>query len=59
MNSPTIAAAAERDDEAYPGGKMCGFILWHQRRIAEAREVHPEFTNNSTEGAARPLLFRQ
>jgi hypothetical protein len=31
-----------RDEEAYPGGKMCGFILWMRRRINEAEKERPE-----------------
>lgn len=32
-----------RDDEAYPGGKMTGFILWMGRRLTEAKAAYPEW----------------
>ena len=25
------------DDEAWPGGKMCGYLLWNSRRLEEFR----------------------
>lgn len=39
-----------RDEDAYPGGRMCGFLLWHARRIAEAKKQKPElfFFDGST-----------
>jgi hypothetical protein len=33
----------EHDREAWPGGCMCGFILWHSAKLAEAKRTHPEF----------------
>lgn len=27
------------DDEAWPGGKMCGFLLWNGRRLEEFRRL--------------------
>lgn len=27
------------DDEACPGGKMCGYILWNGRRLQEFRRL--------------------
>ena len=35
-------ATLERDREQYPGGCMCGFILWINDMITKCREAHPE-----------------
>lgn len=32
-----------RDEDAYPGGRMCGFVLWMNRRSEEAKPAHPEW----------------
>jgi len=32
-----------RDKRDWPGGCMCGFILWTGERIQECKEQHPEF----------------
>jgi hypothetical protein len=32
----------EQDRTLWPGGLMCGFILWIDKRKAEFREVQPE-----------------
>lgn len=39
----TPDAMLERDRERYPGGCMCGFILWHSAKLNEARQTHREF----------------
>ena len=36
-------ATLERDRERYPGGCMCGFILWTNDMITACREAHPEY----------------
>jgi hypothetical protein len=30
------------DDERWPGGKMCGFMLWIAQRRTEFRKANPE-----------------
>jgi hypothetical protein len=32
----------DRDTERWPGGKMCGFILWMGRALRAFKELHPE-----------------
>lgn len=34
-------AQAERDDREWAGGKMAGFMLWHQERVREFLELQP------------------
>src|SRR3546814_15168782 len=31
----------EHDREAWPGGLMCGFILWSNERLAEYAKINP------------------
>lgn len=35
-------AMLEHDAAAWPGGKMCGFILWMSKCKAEFTQQHPE-----------------
>ena len=35
-------AQIEHDKEAYPGGCMCGFILWMSKKLAAFKRKHPE-----------------
>lgn len=30
------------DDEKYPGGKMCGFLLWSSARLFEYSAINPK-----------------
>lgn len=32
----------EKDDAAWPGGIMCGFILWMSEAISQFKKEHPE-----------------
>ena len=38
----TPSAMLEHDDEAWPGGKMCGFILWIREKIFAFVKEHPK-----------------
>lgn len=40
VDDPDVMRA--RDAERWPGGKMCGFILWMRERKAEFVKAHPE-----------------
>lgn len=37
----TAAEQLEHDRAAWPGGSMCGFVLWNNAKIAEATTVIP------------------
>jgi hypothetical protein len=52
-------ATLERDREQYPGGCMCGFILWHDAKLYAAREHHPEFFYIEHDGRVGGLLDHQ
>jgi hypothetical protein len=38
----TPSKQLEHDDEAYPGGKMCGFIVWMGGLMTKFKTEHPE-----------------
>jgi hypothetical protein len=40
-NTPEIQM--EQDQKSYPGGVMCGFILWISNKKSKFRRLHPEF----------------
>ena len=46
----------ERDREKFPGGCMCGFILWHSAKLTKARKQHPEFFYIEIGGTVGGLL---
>lgn len=52
-------AMLERDREQYPGGCMCGFILWSGAKLQAAREQHPEFFYIEFDGRVAGLLDHQ
>lgn len=33
----------EHDREAWPGGQMCGFLIWHNARLLEAKAQYPQW----------------
>jgi hypothetical protein len=39
----TPAETMTRDEQVWPGGKMCGFILWSSAALEECRREHPEY----------------
>lgn len=38
----TVEQQLEHDTEAWPGGKMTGFILWSNARITEYAKINPD-----------------
>jgi hypothetical protein len=38
----TVAEQLAHDAVAWPGGKMIGFILWNNERIAEYAKINPD-----------------
>lgn len=46
----------EHDEERFPGGCMCGFILWSSDKLNEARRTHREFFYIEIGGNAGGLL---
>jgi hypothetical protein len=37
----TVEQQLEHDRAAWPGGHMCGFILWSNERVAEYAKINP------------------
>jgi hypothetical protein len=42
----TPKAMLEHDREHWPGGVMCGFLLWMSAALSVCRREHPEFFVN-------------
>jgi hypothetical protein len=40
----------------WPGGSMCGYILWTKDKMARAKKEHPEFFICSGTGAGSAVL---
>ena len=40
-NGEEPEAVLARDANLYPGGKMAGFLLWSNGRLAEYRRINP------------------
>lgn len=38
------------DDEKWPGGRMCGFILWHSEKLQAFFKGHPECAHKDYDG---------
>lgn len=52
----TPEAMLLHDQEQFPGGCMCGFILWHSAKLNEARRTHREWFYIEIGGNAGGLL---
>jgi hypothetical protein len=45
-------AQLAQDQIDWPGGSMCGFILWHRERLQEACRERPELFFDGRKGGA-------
>ncbi len=61
VHGKTPEAMLVYDEERWPGGKMCGYVLWNNARLYEFSGVRPEafFDRSKRYGVGNVLVDRE